>query len=106
MITNLNTQNFEKEVKQSKVPVVIDFYADWCGPCQMMKPVFEEASKEYDGKVKFMKLNTEEEPMLASDFGIRGIPTLIVMDRGEEMQRISGFMPKEHLKDFINKTIG
>lgn len=105
MTTEITTQNFQKEVVESETPVVIDFWASWCGPCQMMTPVFEELSKEYTGKLKFCKVNTETEPALASHFGIRGIPCLIVAKDGEEIDRIVGFAPKEELKQQIDKIL-
>lgn len=104
-LVHLNQNNFEKEVKQSDVPIIVDFWAEWCGPCKMMGPVFEELSDDYKGKLKFAKLNTEEEPSLAGNFGIRGIPTLLVMNDGEEVDRIVGFAPKELLKEKIDKIL-
>lgn len=101
----LNGQNFKKEVLESKIPVIIDFYADWCGPCRMMAPVFEKLSGEYDGKVKFCKLNTDEEPELASLFDIQGIPSLIIVSKGKEVGRIVGFAPEPALKEKINQFV-
>ena len=98
----LNKENFEKEVKESKIPVIIDFWAPWCAPCMMMGPAFEELSKEYNGKLKFAKLNTDEEQLLAAQFGIQGIPSLIITNKGREVDRIVGFAPKEILKGKID----
>jgi len=105
--THLTTQNFEKEVLKSDVPVVIDFWASWCGPCQMMAPVFEELAGEYrtSGKAKLAKLSTEDEPELASRFGIRGIPTLAVFYKGKEIDRIVGFAPKAIIKAKIDAAL-
>ncbi len=104
-IIHLNENNFEKEVKNSSVPVIIDFWASWCGPCKMMAPVFEELSNEFEGTLKFAKLSTEEEPMLASQFGIQGIPTLAVFLKGKEVNRIVGFAPKQVMKQKINEIL-
>lgn len=101
----LTSENFESEVEKSKVPVVIDFYADWCGPCRMMAPVFEELSKDYNGKVSFLKLDTEKETDLAQNFEVMGIPTLLVMNNGKEVGRIVGFAPKPMLKHKIDNII-
>ncbi len=102
---NLTKENFEKEVLQSDVPVVVDFWAEWCGPCRMMAPIFEELSKEYGGKVKFAKLNTEEEQEIPGKYGIMGIPTLIVFKDGKEIGRSVGALPKEALKQKIDEII-
>ena len=104
-VVHLNNENFVKEVEQSNIPVLIDFWAPWCGPCQMMGPVFEELSNDYAGKVKFAKLNTDEYPELAQKFGIMGIPTLIMTKDGQEIDRVVGFAPKEVLKQKIDSMV-
>lgn len=101
----INKDNFQDEVIHSKTPVVLDFWAEWCGPCKMMGPVFEELSKEFEGKVKFGKVNTEEEPELAGTFQIRGIPSLSIINGNEEIDRIVGFLPKDALKERINAIV-
>lgn len=98
----LTKENFENEIKNSKI--IIDFWASWCGPCQMMGPVFEELSNNYDG-LKFGKISTEDEPELANRFNIMGIPCLIVLENGKEIDRITGFAPKEILKQKIDSII-
>lgn len=102
---HITSDNFEKEVKQSDLPVVIDFWAPWCGPCQMMAPVFEELEKEYQGKAKLVKLNTDDYPNLAGPFGIQGIPTLLILKGGKEVDRIVGFGPKAMLKQKIEANL-
>ncbi|MGM5480414.1 MAG: thioredoxin [Nanobdellota archaeon] len=104
-VTHLNNDNFEDVVKNSDIPVIVDIWAEWCGPCKMMGPVFEELSGEYDGKVKFTKLNTEEQPQLVGQFSVQGIPTLLVLKDGEEVDRIVGFAPKEMLKQKIDQAL-
>ncbi len=102
----LTKDNFEKEVKNSDIPVIVDYWASWCGPCMNMAPTFEELSKEYEGKLKFAKLNVENNQELAGQFGIRGIPCLIVFNKGEEVDRIVGSMPKDALKEKIDDILG
>ncbi len=106
---NLTENNYQKEVLESKTPVIMDFWASWCGPCQMMGPVFEELSTEYEGKLKFAKVNTEEEQTLPAKYGIQGIPALVVVNGDKEIDRIVGFAPKEALKgkiDYILSNMG
>lgn len=104
-LVHINQENFEKEVKESSTPVIVDFWAEWCAPCKMMGPVFEELSNEYEGRLKFAKLNTEEESVLAGSFSIRGIPSLLIMKDGKEVDRIVGFTPKEMLKQKIDSIL-
>ncbi|MBN1544272.1 thioredoxin [Candidatus Woesearchaeota archaeon] len=106
MVTKLTAANFEKEVVKSGSPVIIDFYADWCGPCRMMGPVFEELSRGYEGKLNFLKLSVEENPKVADAFGVQGIPCLIIVNRGVEVGRIVGLNPKELLKQKIDAVLG
>lgn len=106
MVLELNKNNFEIEVLQSKILVIVDFWAEWCGPCKMMAPIFEEVSKEFTGKIKFAKVNTEKAPELAEEYGITGIPCLIVFNDGEEVDRIVGFNMKSELKRKIEEILG
>ena len=95
----------KKKFLESNIPVIIDFYANWCMPCKMMAPVFESLSKEYDGKVKFMKLDTEKYPSAAQNFNIQGIPALVLVDKQKEIGRIVGFASQEVIKKKIDSLI-
>ena len=105
MLIEINSKNFEGEVVKSDIPVIIDFWADWCGPCKIMIPIFEELSSEFEGKLKFAKVNVDENSQLASRFGIRGIPCLVIANNGEEVDRIVGYVPKEVLKKKIGEIL-
>ena len=102
MVLELTTDNFNQEVLQSDLPVIVDFWASWCGPCKMLAPVFEEISSEYEGKLKFAKISTEESPEIAGQNAVSGIPCLIVFNKGKEADRIIGFAPKPQLKEKID----
>jgi len=96
---HLTKANFEKEVAKSKIPVVVDFFADWCMPCNMMAPIFESLSGKFEGKIRFAKVDTQTESELSRQFNITGIPCLIVFKNGEEVDRIVGLMPEDALKE-------
>ena len=105
MVKEIGKNDFESEVLGSEKPVVIDFWASWCGPCQMMGPVFEELGNELQESVKFVKVNVDSEPDLASAFKVQGIPTISVVKNQQEIGRMSGFMSKDQLKERINSFI-
>ena len=99
----LTGDNFEKEVTKSKIPVVVDFFADWCAPCTMMAPIFESLDKKIGSKIKFAKVDTQSEMELAQRFNITGIPCLIVFKNGKEAARIIGFLQEEELEEKLKK---
>lgn len=94
-----------KEILSSETPAIIDFWASWCGPCQMMGPVFEKLSKEYEGRLRFAKVDVDSERELAEAFRISGIPTLVLVHKDKEVGRFSGFMPKEALAQKIDSML-
>ncbi len=98
----ITTENFEKEVLNSEVPVLVDFFATWCGPCKMMSPIVEELAKEMKGKAKVYKVDTDEEQNLALKYGIMSIPTFIVFRNGEPVGKAVGMRDKEELVKLLN----
>jgi len=103
-ITNLTDQNFDKEIENGMV--LVDFWAEWCGPCKMIAPILEELAKEWEGKIKFAKLNVDDYPSIAGrmDYSIQGIPALILFENGKIKDRIVGAAPKPMYIDFLNKN--
>ncbi|MCD5411442.1 thioredoxin [Thermodesulfovibrionales bacterium] len=105
-VVELISATWDKEVLQDNGIVMIDFWAAWCGPCKMITPVIEELAKEYAGKIKVGKLNTDENPDIASKYKIMGIPTIMFFKNGEKVDHIVGVVPKQQLKAKIDKLIG
>ncbi len=101
----VTTVNWEQEVVKSSGSVLVDFWAVWCGPCQMIAPVIDELSVEYQGKLKVCKLNTDENPDLASRYQIMGIPTLLFFKDGKVVDKVVGAAPKKQLKDKIDRVL-
>ena len=98
MTNQAQTTSFEEYIQNSDLPVLVDFYADWCGPCKMLKPILEEVAKDWSGKAKVIKVDTDAQQHLAMKYGIQGIPTLILFKHGKEVHRTSGVLPADRLK--------
>jgi len=96
---------FEKTVLQSELPVVVDFWAPWCGPCRMVAPVLDKIAKEYNGKVVIAKVNTDENPQWAQKFNVRGIPTMLFVNDGEVVHSQVGALPEPMLKNVLNEFL-
>ena len=105
MSAEVSDSTFKKEVLESNIPVLVDFWAPWCGPCRMVGPVVEEIAGQYEGYVKVVKLNTDENPSVASEYGIRSIPTLMVFKDGQRVDMVVGAVPKTTLANTLDKYI-
>jgi thioredoxin 1 len=97
--------SFKQDVLESDIPVLVDFWAPWCGPCRMVAPVVDEIAQQYEGKVKVVKLNTDENPQVASQYGIRSIPTLMIFKGGQRVDMVVGAVPKTTLANTLEKYI-
>ena len=101
----LNETNFDREIKESAFPFLVDFWAQWCGPCQMLIPTLEQIAAEFTGRVKVGKVNVDENPNLAGNFGVMSIPTLILFVNGQEKERLVGVVPKERLVQLLENFL-
>ncbi len=102
---HLTYENFEQEALKSELPVLVDFWAPWCGPCRMVAPALEQLSKEMSGQLKIAKLNTDEFPEIAQQFRIVSIPTMILFDKGKILDMAIGALPKPEIKRFIDTAL-
>ncbi|MEK6600801.1 MAG: thioredoxin [Candidatus Binatota bacterium] len=105
MIVQITDDNFETEVIRSNLPVLIDFWAPWCGPCKSIAPVIEELAREYDGRIKVAKLNVDENPATPSRYAVRGIPNLLILKGGTVKEQIVGAVPKARLVEAIERAL-
>ncbi|MFC1908313.1 thioredoxin [Chloroflexota bacterium] len=103
---NIDDTNFDETVLQSKIPVLVDFWAPWCGPCKMVAPIVEELASEYDGKIVFGKVNVDENSQIAGKYGIMGIPTLVIFKDGQPISNLVGFRGKDQLKESLEDVLG
>ena len=101
----LNETNFDQEIKKGSVPFLVDFWAQWCGPCQMLGPTLEQLAHDFDGRAKIGKVNVDENPNLAGKFGVMSIPTLILFIDGQEKERLVGVVPKEQLTKLLENYL-
>lgn len=105
MTKQIKDNEFESEVINSKLPVLIDFWAEWCGPCRMLSPILDQLSEEMDGKVKIVKMNIDENPETPSKFSVRGIPTMLLFKEGKQIATKVGVQPKNALQEWINSSL-
>ena len=104
-IKEISDDTFDQEVLKADQPVLVDFWAPWCGPCKAIAPVLEEISKNYEGKLKIVKCNVDDNPATPSNYGIRAIPTLILFKAGEKKEQIVGMVQKAKLEEAINNNL-
>jgi thioredoxin 1 len=103
LIVTLTQENFVQQVLQSPAPVLVDFWAEWCGPCKMIAPLLDELADEYDGKIKIGKVNIDEHQGLAAEYGVRAIPTLLVFNKGQVAEQMIGAKSKRDLKASLDR---
>ena len=104
-VLHVNDSEFSKEILESDIPALVDFWASWCGPCLTIAPVIEEMAKEYEGKIKVAKINVEENPQTPGQYGVRGIPTLILFKNGRVFDQVVGLVSKEKLRQMLERGI-
>ena len=104
-VVHVDNNNFKTEVLESSMPVLVDFFADWCGPCKMVGPIVEELAGEYDGKFKVCKLNIDDAQDIAAEFGVMSIPTLIFFKDGQKVDQAVGALPKGGIEEYMKKYI-
>ncbi len=105
VVADVTDATFKQEVLESQLPVLVDFWAPWCGPCRMVAPVVDEIAQEYAGQFKVLKLNTDDNPATASQYGIRSIPTLMIFKGGQQVDMVQGAVPKTNLASTLDKHL-
>ncbi len=105
VMLEVNAASFDAEVVKSNIPVLVDFWAPWCGPCRMVAPVVEAVSKEFNGKLKVVKLNTDDSPQVAAQYQIMGIPTLMFFKAGKMVDRVTGYLDQKALSQKVNEIL-
>lgn len=105
LVSQVIDSTFQEEVLNHKLPVLVDFWAPWCGPCRMVAPVVDEIADEYDGSIKVVTINTDENPSTATEYGIRSIPTLMIFKDGKRVDTVIGAVPKSTLATALNKYL-
>tara|TARA_X000000368_G_scaffold79822_1_gene59761 strand:+ start:2015 stop:2338 length:324 start_codon:yes stop_codon:yes gene_type:complete len=105
LVLNVTDDSFETEVLKSDKPVLIDFWAEWCGPCKVLGPIIDDVAPEFEGKVRFTKINIDENPNTAPKYGIRGIPTIMIFKNGDLAATNVGVLTKSELTNFLNENI-
>jgi len=104
-VKEYSADDFKSEVVESDAPVLVDFWAEWCGPCKVIAPVVEELANDYEGKIKFGKVNVDDHNMVASEYGVRSIPTLLIFKNGTVVNQIVGAVPKEKITAILDTVI-
>lgn len=104
-VSEITDQSFEADVLKSDLPVLVDFWAPWCGPCRLIGPIVEELSNEFDGKVKVVKLNTDDNPQTATQYHISGIPSLLLFKEGQVADQLVGAVPKDRIQNMISQHV-
>ena len=102
---NVTDDGFDQEILKSELPVVVDFWAPWCGPCKMVAPILDKLAKEYEGKIIFAKVNTDENPVHAGQYGVRGIPTMMFVHNGNVIHRQVGALPEPMLREVVGQFL-
>ncbi len=105
-VVHSGAQSFDTDVLNSQIPVFVDFWAEWCGPCRIIGPIIDDLSKEFDGKVKFVKVNVDENGQIADKYQIQAVPTLIIFKNGQQVNRIVGAAPKGKYQTLVREVLG